>query len=87
MANGDWHTFRDIDTALGAAKGTAFRAFKQLRPELVEGRDFSVLRADTHGRRIESLRRNGRIYASSVNVVLLSASTRTLIEQNLPGRA
>jgi hypothetical protein len=67
-------TLRQIDEALGHSKGTAFRAFKQLLPELVEGRDFRLLDAEKDRRLIDTLRAEQRIYRSSRNVVLLTSS-------------
>lgn len=65
-------TFRDLDQAFGLPKGSAFRTFK--RQALTEGRDFLLLRAGPDSGEIEALRHSGRIYAASVNVVLLTAS-------------
>lgn len=69
-------TLREIDTAICAAKGTAFRMFKQLAPRLREGMDFCQLRAGTDDARIAELRKQQRIYASSVHALLLSADAR-----------
>lgn len=63
-------TFRELDQSFGLPKGSAFRAFKRLA--LTEGRDFRLLRAGPDSDEIEALRRAGRIYAASVNVVLLT---------------
>jgi hypothetical protein len=79
-----WATFRDIDRRRGAAKGTAFRAFKALAPRLTEGVDFRVLAADADRDQIEDLRHAGRIYASSRNVVLLSTAAAAMIYDALP---
>jgi hypothetical protein len=88
MEDRDWHTFRDIDAHLGLPKGSAFRGFKRLHDALEEGRDFHLLSATEHGQTIEQLRRQSRIYASSINVVLLSGPARarieTLIASNTP---
>lgn len=64
-------TFRELDERLGAVKGTAFRAFKRLLGEFQEGTDFVQLDAMADGKQIAELRRSGRIYPTSVNVVLL----------------
>jgi hypothetical protein len=68
----DWVGLREIDRRAGTGKGTAFRAFKALAPNLIEGTDYRVL--DPHRDRevIDTLRHAGRIYASSVRVVLLA---------------
>ncbi len=54
------------------SKGAAFRAFKQSLSVLVEEQDYIRLDAKLHHTEIEALRAAGRIYVSSVNVVLLS---------------
>ena len=83
------YTFKEIDTRHGRAKGSAFRAFKRVRHTLREGTDFHHLDAATERARIERLRRAGRIYASSVNVVVLSESgyrrVRALLETETEG--
>ncbi len=68
----DWVSLREIDGRAGAVKGTAFRAFKRLAPTLVDGRDYRLLDAEGHGADIAVLKAAGRIYDSSVNVLLLS---------------
>lgn len=79
----EWHSFREIDRHLGLPKGSAFRCFKNLRHELEEGRDFRLLDASEDGQTIGQLRQQGRIYAASINVVLLSGLARTRIEARL----
>ncbi|HYW03492.1 MAG TPA: hypothetical protein VFA86_06070 [Gammaproteobacteria bacterium] len=81
------HTFREIDRALALPKSSAFREFRKLRDELVENRDFRVLDAARDAPLIERLRREGRIYAASVNVVLLSGGAAARIRRALAGRA
>ena len=70
----DWLTLKELDERMRRPKGSAFRAFKALARELDEGRDFRVLDPRQYSARIEALRSAGRIYRSSVNVVLLSPS-------------
>jgi hypothetical protein len=65
-------TLRELDQSLGLAKGSAFRAFKQL--QFVEARDFWVLKAGTDAAAIAELRAKQRIYITSINVVVLSSS-------------
>ena len=74
MSAGDWLTLRELDQRQGLAKGTTFRSFRKLEPRLVEGRDYRVLHASRDAGEITALRQGGRIYPSSVNVVLLSAA-------------
>ena len=68
------YTLREIDEHLGRPKGSAFRAFKRLRHTLRENIDFTVLSARTAKAEIERLRTRGRIYRSSINVVILAES-------------
>lgn len=68
---GAWLTLRELDDRGGAAKGTAFRAFRTALAELVEGRDFLRLDAVTDADTIATLRAAGRVYAGSVHVVLI----------------
>ncbi len=44
-----WLSLRELDAEQGLAKGTAFRAFKRLLPDLAEERDFVVLDHQRHG--------------------------------------
>ncbi len=73
MAN-DGYTLREVDTRLGRPKGSAFRAFKRQREALRENVDFTVLPARTAKAEIERLRASGRIYRSSINVIVLFES-------------
>jgi hypothetical protein len=66
------YTFKEIDTRHGRPKGTAFRAFKRLAGELAEGVDFHHLDGQVDAERIAALRQAGRIYASTVNAVILT---------------
>ena len=66
------HTLREVDLRLGRPKGSAFRAFKRQRTMLRENIDFIVLSAHTDNAEIERLRAQGRIYRSSVNVIVLA---------------
>jgi hypothetical protein len=75
-------TFKEIDTLHQRPKGVAFRAFKQ-QQNLVEGEHYYYLPAATHAADIESLRRAGRIYGSTVNVVLLTEAGYALLHQAL----
>ena len=70
----DGYTLREVDERFGRPKGSAFRAFKRQRASLREHVDFIVLPADAAGADIERLRAAGRIYRSSVNVVILTES-------------
>lgn len=75
-------SFRQIDERHGAPKGTTFRIFKRRRDLLVEGDDYFYLPADTHGEMIDRLRDEGRIYPSTVHLVLITErGYRKLSEQ------
>lgn len=76
-------SFKDIDTLHRLPKGTAFRAFKRLSGQLVEGEHYYYLSAQTHRTEIEALRQAGRIYASTVNAVLLTEAGYNLLRQAL----
>jgi len=65
-------TLRELDQSLGLPKGSAFRAFKQL--QLMETHDYWVLEATADATTIAELRAARRIYANSINVVVLSSS-------------
>lgn len=79
-----WATLHEIDRAAGAAKGAAFRAFKRSLAQWREGPDYVVLDATRHRAQIDALRAQGRVYASSVNIVMvapaLAASLRAALE-------
>lgn len=80
-------SFRELDGLAGTPKGSAFRCFKAIAPELAEHRDYRLLRPDTDAAEIARLRQDGRIYASSVNVVLLAPATAERILAMLRGPA
>lgn len=68
-------TLREIDRRMGLPKGSAFRAFKRIEHQFTEGADYRLLRPGEHHQSIENLRVAGRIYPSSMNVVLLTPET------------
>lgn len=76
----NWLTLRELDQALGAAKGTAFRAFKRLESGFAMGIDYCLLDPATPSPLVEELRHGQRLYASSLRVLLLSpeAAARVL---------
>jgi hypothetical protein len=82
-----WRSLREIDCEAGQAKGSAFRRFKRLGTMLVETRDYIVLHHQADAEAIAALRASGRIYQSSVNVILLSASAAQRILEVLQARA
>jgi hypothetical protein len=76
-------SFKEIDELHQRPKGTAFRAFKRLGERLREGEHYDYLDAQTRGSEIEALRQAGRIYASSINVVLLTEAGYQAVRQEL----
>lgn len=77
----NWRTLREIDAAAGVPKGSAFRRFRALEERLEAGRDYRVLHHLDDREAITALRLAGRIYRSSVNVVLLGdTAARQLVE-------
>jgi hypothetical protein len=74
VSDAGWLTLRELDERAGLPKGSTFRAFKKVAATLVEGRDFRVLDARRDAAEIEPLRQSGRIYRSSVNVILIAAA-------------
>ncbi|QIB51746.1 ORF6N domain-containing protein [Pseudomonas sp. OIL-1] len=65
-------SFKQLDELNGVEKGTAFRAFKRRREQLVEQIDFFYLNAAEHAAFIESLKASGQIYRSTNHLVLFS---------------
>ena len=65
-------SFRQIDEMNGLRKGETFRIFKQARDRLDEGSDYYYLPASQYPDFIEQLRAEGRIYASTVHLVLIT---------------
>lgn len=70
----DTLSLRQLDELNQVRKGTTFRRFKALRDTLTEGRDFFRLDAAEHSELLQRLRAEGRIYPTSVHVVLLTES-------------
>ena len=78
----DGLSFKELDLRNHWVKGTAFRGFKALLKGLSEGEDYFYLEASTDAAQIQSLRQQGRIYATSVNAVFLSYETCERIERS-----
>ena len=76
-------TFKELDLACGVIKGSAFRAFKALGEQLVEGVDFHChdarLASSTHAELLQM----GRLYAGTINAVLLEGRAQALITAHL----
>jgi hypothetical protein len=67
-----FYTLKDIDTRWRTPKGTAFRAFKQLEPQLLEGRDYLLLKPDTHPEALATLRTQQRLYTTTLQALLIA---------------
>ncbi|TAM09599.1 MAG: hypothetical protein EPN72_02065 [Nevskiaceae bacterium] len=81
MTDASWSTLLDIDRAARMPKGSAFRGFKRLLPTLQEGTDFVVLDAVDPAPLMAELSAAGRVYRSSLRIVLLAPETaRRIVE-------
>lgn len=78
-----WQTLREIDAAAGTAKGTAFRRFREIEAQLQFGHDYRVLHHADDREAISALRNGARIYAGSVNVVLIREAIARQIADGL----
>ncbi|KAB7624447.1 hypothetical protein [Alkalilimnicola sp. S0819] len=89
VAHEDWrgYTFRQLDAAAGAVKGTAFRAFKRHRAALREGEDYLWLDGVAHPALREALLARGLLYPAVANITLISpdVSARLLSGRGFPG--
>lgn len=70
-------TFRELDAEHGLAKGSAFKAFKALAAELVEGVDFHC--CDRRDTAADWQRLASRVYPGTSNAVLLGPRARAAI--------
>jgi hypothetical protein len=73
------YSFRQLDEQMRAVKGTAFRAFKRVRDDLLQDVDYFYLDADEERDFIELLRARGLIYRSSWHLVLLTDAGRSKV--------
>lgn len=78
-------SLKEIDQERCSSKGAAFLAFKQLKDSFDEGRDFYYLSASEDAEEIEKLRDSGRIYATTVNAILLTEAGYSAIIDYLDG--
>jgi hypothetical protein len=76
-------SFLELDVRHQQSKGWAFKHFKSLTAELQEGRDFLWFHQLDDADLITTLRQQGRIYASTANLVMLSPSGVKKFEQAL----
>lgn len=87
--NPDWLSLRELDERAARPKGEAFRAFRRLEAGWQQDLDYRLLRVDDAdaAAEIASLRAAGRIYPSSVSVVLLSPARSAQLLALLSGTA
>jgi hypothetical protein len=78
-----WQTLRELDELEGRVKGSAFRCFKALSRGWTEGCEFRVLEATRDAGQIGRLKRENRIYAGTVNAILLSPEAARAIRSAL----
>ena len=78
-----WRTLKELDADAGLPKGSAFRAFKRLEPDLREGDDFRVLRPGADDAEIAALRGAGRLYGASRVAILLEVETARAVRAAL----
>ena len=76
-------TFKEVDELDHRPKGRAFRLFKQLLPQLMEGEHFHCCDSRNEPAAFAGLLQSGRLYASTVNAVLLTESGCALISGQL----
>lgn len=76
-------TFKDIDREFGLAKGHAFIAFKRIRDQLTEGTDFLYFNGHEYPDAVEALKRDQRLYESSVHAVVLYEPAYRLVTDYL----
>ena len=75
-------SFRQVDELNGLRKGSAFRLFKHFQVEMREGGDYFYLDADGNRSFIESLRRDGKVYPTTINLVLITEAGYSLLHRN-----
>ena len=80
-------TFRQIDELHHCAKGSAFRIFKQLSARsseaLIEGEHFYCVDSRAQPALFAQMQRSGRLYAATVNAVLITEEGYQAIAQIL----
>jgi hypothetical protein len=75
-----WASLREIDERAGKPKGSAFRAFRAIEPQLRDGFDFVVTDDPAQ---LAALKVSGRIYASSVKLILLAPAVAARVTTTL----
>lgn len=68
----DTLSLRQLDLLNAAPKGTAFKAFRRCESQLREGVDYFYLPADKHAELIAQLKESQQVYATTVNLLLLT---------------
>ena len=75
-------SFRQVDELNGLPKGSAFRLFKHFQVEMREGSDYFYLDAAGNQSFIESLRRDGKVYPATINLVLITEDGYRLLRRS-----
>lgn len=75
---------REWDEARGAAKGTAFRRFKQCRAGHDELRDYRRLDHTADHLELQRLKVGNRIYMSTVHAVMISPTMARRMDDCAP---
>lgn len=78
-------SFRQVDELNRLTKGSAFRLFKRFQAEMAEGNDYFYLDGAGHAGFIDALRRDGRIYPATVNLVLITETGYALLRRRTGG--
>lgn len=76
-------TFKQLDELYCRPKGSAFRVFKRLEAQWLEGEHFYCIDSRNQPELFADLRRSGRLYPSTVNAVLIAETGCQLIAKNL----
>lgn len=72
-------SLRELDQHNQVPKGTSFRAFKRIEPQLSEGIDFVLI--DPNSQKGQALLANGKAYPSSRVIILVTEQTYAAMQQ------
>tara|TARA_Y100000758_G_scaffold43364_1_gene28054 strand:+ start:3672 stop:3980 length:309 start_codon:yes stop_codon:yes gene_type:complete len=79
----DTLSLRQLDVLNAAPKGTTFKAFRRCESQLREGVDYFYLPADEHAELIARLKAAQQVYATTVNLLLLTRVGYARLQQLL----
>lgn len=85
LADRDCATLLELDRAAGSSKGAAFRAFKALAAQWVEGEHFHCCDSRTDPDGFALVSASGRLYPGTVNALFLRPSAQALVLARLRG--